>query len=501
MTWRLCGLRSDRPGPPAAAIRCRYCSYPYFPCPATMTRYLSHSDSASMPTIAPLQRLAVRNGLLLDAERWRVAHDYHRQRQNLHYQALHLPGIVCGLEVAVAPPPEDVSARYRDGRWLQISPGVAIDAHGNLVVIDQPVKIRLASTTADEAVWIYLVVCHVDPEGLQRSQPAEIIAETFRIDEKKNPPSPLEVELCRVFLSPDETSLTPAVNVFQPAPGELDLRYRQAAQLRPQATVHAAYVTTGLAAEDERIHDSLQALSEAASALYPTLSMAGEVAAINLTQLLAGVAAADSSERLPSELAECDLLYLTHRQSLSLDATATAYLRRYLEQGSVLFVELPSRDGNFEEVNAVVRELAVAADDLQGSQRFADLRSQLESELAAVNRNLEDRLANAQRSLLTHLFPSHPSLTLQDPDDEHPLRRAPFAFSQWPSLQGEPLRLFASAGLVLALGDLSHSWSARRELNLPRDRVRAAQELGINLLQFAWHRHHRTQMQQPPPPS
>ncbi len=39
--------------------------------------------------IEPLSRLVVRDGLLLNAERWRQAHQYHRQRQNLHYQSLH----------------------------------------------------------------------------------------------------------------------------------------------------------------------------------------------------------------------------------------------------------------------------------------------------------------------------------------------------------------------------------------------------------------------------
>ena len=61
--------------------------------------------AAENPIIAPLMRLAVRNGLLLDAERRQVAHDYHRQRQNLYYQALHLPGIVHGLAVTVIDPP------------------------------------------------------------------------------------------------------------------------------------------------------------------------------------------------------------------------------------------------------------------------------------------------------------------------------------------------------------------------------------------------------------
>ncbi len=463
-----------------------------------MTSYLSNSDPLSIPAIAPLRRLAVHNGLLLDAERWQVAHDYHRQRQNLHYQALHLPGIVCGLEVAVAPPPEDVSARYRDGRWLQISPGVAIDAHGNLVVVDQPVKVHLASIAEEQPQPVYLVVRHVDPEGLQRSQTAEIVAETFRIDEKKEPPGDLDIEVCRVLVPPTDTPLMPAANVFQPGVGELDLRYRQAAQLRPQATVHVAYATSGLTAADGQIHHSLQSLAKAAIALYPKLSIGSEIPALDLAQLQPSAGSGSDPLALPAALANCDLLYLTHRQCINLEAAATDYLRHYLEQGGVLLVELPSRDGNFAEVNAVVRELETAVADLQGSQRFSDLRSQLESELAAVTNNLDGRLANAQRSLLTHLFAPDTPQTLRDPDDDHPIRCAPFAFSQWPSLRSEPLRLYASGGLVLTIGDLSQAWGASREFNLPRDRVRAAQELGLNLLQFAWHRHHRTQIQHLP---
>ncbi|MEM7649688.1 MAG: DUF4159 domain-containing protein, partial [Cyanobacteria bacterium P01_A01_bin.70] len=395
----------------------------------------------------------------------------------------------------------DVSARYRDGRWLQISPGVAIDAHGNLVVVDQPVKAHLASIPEEQPQWVYLVIRHVDPEGLQRSQAAEIVAETFRIDEKRQPPEALDIEVCRVLVPPAETPLTPAVDVFQPGLGELDLRYRQAAQLRPQATVHVAYATPDLTADDERVHHSLQSLIAAAIALYPELSVARDIPAIDLAALPLSHDNAPASGALPPGLAECDLLYLTHRQCLGLGEAATTSLRHYLDQGGVVLVELPSRDGNFEEVNAVVRELSTAVADLQGSQRFSELRSQLESELAAVTDNLEGRLANAQRSLLTHLFAADTSQTLRDPDDDHPLRGAPFAFSQWPSLRSEPLRLYASGGLVLTIGDLSQAWSASRNLNLPRDRVRAAHELGLNLLQFAWHRHHRTQIQHLPTPS
>ncbi len=31
--------------------------------------------------------------------------------------------------------PSQVEARYRDGRWVQIQPGIAIDLAGNLIVV------------------------------------------------------------------------------------------------------------------------------------------------------------------------------------------------------------------------------------------------------------------------------------------------------------------------------------------------------------------------------
>ena len=56
-----------------------------------------------------------------------------------HYQSLHQPGIVCGLGVSVIPAPADLPAQYRDGRWLQIQSGIAIDLVGNPIIVPQPI--------------------------------------------------------------------------------------------------------------------------------------------------------------------------------------------------------------------------------------------------------------------------------------------------------------------------------------------------------------------------
>ncbi|MEO0984701.1 MAG: hypothetical protein AAFY20_04030 [Cyanobacteria bacterium J06639_14] len=485
----------------------------------------SSNHGMTIPEITPLQRLAVHNGLLLDAERWQVAHNYHRQRQNLHYQALHLPGIVCGLTVAVIAAPAEVSPRYRDQRWLEVSSGLAIDSLGNLIVIDHPVNFHLASVVEGQPHWVYLVARYVDPEALQRSHPSEIVAETFRIDERKRPPDALEVEICRILLPPGEVALSPAVDVFAPGLGELDMRHRVPARLRPQATVRVAFATTGLPHEDRRIRANLASLLATTNTFYPALTGDRDIIPMTFsnTVMANGTTQNDNSPspngngtaqngsgtaqtrndtpqngngRVSASLTGCDLLYLNHRQCLDLPASANPLLQQFLAQGGVMLVELPSRDGNFEELTAIAHELANAIADLQGSHRFSDLRDQLKDQHLAISDNLKTRLSAVQKSLIDKLTRSGiEGITLAEPDVDHPLRHSPFNFSQWPILRSDPLRIFAGGGIVFALGDLSAAWAAPPDMTLPRERVRSAQELGINILNFAWQRHHRTQAQ------
>src|SRR4028119_889265 len=187
------------------------------------------------PKIQPFERLQVQDGLLMNADRWRRAHEYHRQRQNVHYQSLNQPGIVCDLEVRLIPAPDEVSTQYRDGRWVQIQPGIAIDVFGNIIVVPEPIDYRIATEPPTaEPVMVYLVVSYVDPEKLRRKEQREFVQETFRIDEKPSPPSDLEVELCRIFLTKETVQLENPTDVFFPQQNALDLRYRTQAKSRSQ---------------------------------------------------------------------------------------------------------------------------------------------------------------------------------------------------------------------------------------------------------------------------
>ena len=55
------------------------------------------------------------------------------------------PGIVFGLGVRSIPAPEYASVQYRDGRWLEIKPGIAIDLQGNPIVVPELETYRIAS--------------------------------------------------------------------------------------------------------------------------------------------------------------------------------------------------------------------------------------------------------------------------------------------------------------------------------------------------------------------
>jgi len=221
------------------------------------------------PPIKPFERLQASDGLLIDAERWRRAHDYHRQRQNTHYQSLNQPGIVCGLGIRVIPAPPTVAAQYRDGRWVQIQPGIAIDLVGNLIVVPKTIDYRLATEVAgSEPVMVYLVVKYVDPDELRRDGRNEIVQEEFRVDEKSNPPVATEVEICRILLQSGPTSITQPGDVFFPGYDNIDLRYRTQAQARPQAIVRLAQVNHG-DSECARSFFNLPYLLQAVAVLYP----------------------------------------------------------------------------------------------------------------------------------------------------------------------------------------------------------------------------------------
>ncbi|MCA6604145.1 MAG: hypothetical protein IM533_06595, partial [Pseudanabaena sp. M007S1SP1A06QC] len=148
------------------------------------------------PKIQSFERLQVSDGLMINSERWRLAHEYHHQRQNVQYQSLFLPGIICGLGVVPIEAPADLPAKFRDGRWIQIQAGIAIDLNGNFIVVPTPLDFRISTSAFDQEIaTVYLVLSYVDPSKLKRSNANEVIVETFRVNEKSNSLADTDIEV------------------------------------------------------------------------------------------------------------------------------------------------------------------------------------------------------------------------------------------------------------------------------------------------------------------
>lgn len=467
------------------------------------------------PNIKPFERLQVHDGLLMNAERWRRAHEYHRQRQNVHYQSINQPGIVCDLGVRLISAPTEVSSQYRDGRWLQIQPGIAIDLFGNIIVVPEPMEYRISTDPPTaEPVIVYLVISYVDPEKLRQKEQREFIQETFRIDEKPSPPSELEVELCRILLTQNLSQLENPTDVFFPQQNALDLRYRTQAHSRSQAVVRIAQVNLSPLPNIKTLAN-LSYLLQSVAALYPAMEGADIVGQVMLQP-------EEKKEKI--EISDYDLLYLNYQQSSSLKTQQWDVLAQYIEAGGVLLVEISTEGTNIKELIAVQQELkkAIANLDVTANQSNFDyqniteadeltaIRQELESEIVIVKNDLEEQIN--QLSSVFQDFAQKLGTSLESLENliqNHPIRTQPFLFAALPTINEQPIKLLVGVGIVIIIGNLSAAWGLDETLSLPRETIRTAQELGVNLLHFAWRRRHLTNSlqlekkliaQQTPPP-
>ncbi len=447
------------------------------------------------PPRHPLQRLQVSDGLLVTAERWQVAHQYHRQRQNLHFQAFHQGGIVSGLGVCPTVAPAQVANAYRDGRWLQVQPGVAMDDQGNPIVVPDPVTYRIAAQPTTDPLLVYLVLKFVDPDQLEPRTGTHVVQETFRLEEKVAPPEGSEIELCRLVLLPGDAPITLPQNGFAPVANELDWRYRPRAQARPQGSLTLGYLTLTAQAKPE-MEIALHGLVAALPGLYPALR--GEVHPVPLG-LRQGLALT------VTDMQPYDLLHLAAAAARGLTEAEIDLLRAYGQGGGTLLIEISASESSLAEIFQVWAEVMKV---LSASATGVDpaMVAPLCHEAAELERCLALEITQHLPALAAWVGPSQLRSGAKrdtvapgaDPSPDwplagrltaqHPLRQQPFTFSQNLMIHQQPLALFHWGGVVVAVGDLTGLWGGPKTQFMPRDSLRSAQELGINLLHLAWQR-------------
>jgi hypothetical protein len=398
---------------------------------------------------------------------------------------------VWGLGVCLMAPPTDVADEYRDQRWLQIQPGLAIDGNGNPIVVPQSMNFRIASAPPEQGLqFVYLSLRYIDPDGLQGQGDREFITETFRIEETTAQPHDPQIELCRILLQPGEVQLQPTFDVLAPGIHQLDLRDRPTVQTRAPMEIKVAFLDRGLAPDEiDRIGSRFAALFSALASLYPPMQ---------------GITIAPTTLHPESLYALApDLLYLTYSQCLALTLPEQETLRQYLATGAVVFAEISAQDAQIAEFSLVREQLGTAIATLSPKPEFAEIRQELETESIAMDALIRQQvldLCRPMQDMAERMGMLQTDLS-QDASVpfSHPIRNQPFAFSQFPLIEGCPIHLKTWGGVGLAIGSISKAWGIDEQWSMPRETIRAAQELGINLLHFAWRRHQLTQLQQPEP--
>jgi hypothetical protein len=387
-----------------------------------------------------LRRVNPFQGLIIDADIWRDAHNYHREAQRLHLLTLHNTGIIEGLNVT-ANNPEDLS--------VKIHPGAAIDPEGNVIIVPQEQRYQLQTR---QKGMIYLVIQfrevpgepYQPPDG---GQPTRII-EAYRIQERDKLPSEPYLELARIDFDPAEETIKDARTPSRPAKNEIDLRQRlkMTEKSAPPEAVAAPVVP-------ERV----TVVTEAGPAKTTVFLGYAELGEGNKNLHLDGLSNLVRTvnwqsnldvkviENIPLDdgILRCTLIYLAGASKFELTPDQQAALGTFLKEGGVIFGEGCSEQG---EEGRGAKAFGLA---------FNELAGQLDRKLEIVRRG-------------------------------HPVLNSVHLFSEIPPGAG-PGMLLEGGHMIYSGSDYGCAWQGGREGSLlPRDVVRASFEMGTNIIAYAY---------------
>jgi len=371
-------------------------------------------------------------GLVIDADIWRDAHNYHMAQQRLHLLAFHQVGIVEGLGVNANNPP-DLS--------VTIKPGLAVDPEGNVIIVPQTQRYRL-QTHNQGTVYLVIQFREIPSEPyqpLEGGQPTRIL-EAYRIEERDKLPAEPYLELARIDFDPAEEAIRDAKTKSHPGKNEINLDYRQEVTSaapekirttateppsRPQETVTLGHVALGKASKDLHCAGWRNLIRE-----------------VNRQDDF--VANFDENIRLIKDITRYSLVYLTGSSSFELTVEERAALGGFLQSGGVIFGEGCS-GGEGDAKSTGAKEFGLA---------FNHLASQLKCKLEIVQRS-------------------------------HPLLSAVHIFSEVP--QGTaPGMLLEGGHIVYSGSDYGCAWQGgHQDEPLSRDIIRSSFEMGANIVAYA----------------
>ena len=258
-------------------------------------------------TLFPRMQVKPFDGMSITAEIWDQAHEEHRQMLRAHNLVSHGGGIITGLEVVANDPPD---------QYVFISPGVAVDPTGNVIVVPEPVAYDFESTAPGP---LYLLLGQGEREVGGVGNEAKYSQAEFVIAARTSLPKRPSVELARVTLSAAGMPIHNAGDPLHPAADAIDLRYRL--QVGPVQVQKVNVLVTALEKDEADLlkgWDQLGKFSQMASKYHIIV---------------------DGEEQLPQDLSIYDLVYMGGKGNYSLSASQVKSLASFIEQGRTLMLE------------------------------------------------------------------------------------------------------------------------------------------------------------------
>ena len=375
----------------------------------------------------PVRRIKPYDGMIVTADVWEEAHDYHVRQQRYHTLLNHGAGIVTGLQVIASDPPDNS---------VYILPGIALDSLGQTIILPEPFAYDLGA--AQGTLYLLLTYGESQPRPDDRASPSGqtdgmlYIYSHYGLEAGGAPPDPTGpyVELARVRRSAPAAPITDAPDPMLPGPNQIDLRFRRSigASLQNVASLAVCYLGGG-ASEREGARKHGRGASWMARAVRQTDGM--QVWVDNDVPLAPG-----------SDLSGYTLVYLVGQGRFQFSPDAMNVVYAYLQGGGTLLIESCRQEPKGAE----------AAD-----AAFLDM-------LSSFGIKLDDLPAG-------HTLLAEPNLFTAPP--------AGFESDGRPGIR-------LGDGVILCSADYGCLWQGeRRDKPALREEIRAAHEWGGNILAYA----------------
>lgn len=367
----------------------------------------------------PTRKIKATDGMLVTAATWNEEHDYHRQYQRFNTLLNHGPGILAGFEVIASNPPD---------RSVYISPGIAVDPLGQIIVLPKATTYDLGQTAEGLLyLWLSYQESHPrpDPDKSPDYTDGPLYAQTgVTIASRSTWPDTPGVELARIWRESRTSPAFDAKDAAHPGLNEIDLRFRRVVGLAPRPLARLAVRYLG---------------SEGVDAAH---LQGVDLLARNCRQAANLHVVVEANAPLGANLETFTLVYLVGLGAFRLSGDEISALRAYLQQGGTLLLE-SRRAGNQADAPA--------------DASFRELLAALNVSPAAL------------------------------PTD-HPLLLDPFPFGSPPpgfETHGAAT-VTAAGGVIFSTCDYGGLWQRQRRSGpASREEIRAALEWGANIISYA----------------